>query len=132
MTTSIIKIGMDDLRIGVHAAMAERGMNRRDLADASGVNICQVYNFLAGRANLGAANVDKLLAALRMRIMVIPEEYFPAGVSGVEEEGEQHDGDGAEMGFEERKEGGVKVQTAPIRLIGAVWFLVGLLTLSPS
>ena len=100
MTTSIIKIGLDDLRIGVHAAMEERGMNRRDLADASGVNICQVYNFLAGRANLGAANMDRILAALRMRIMVIPEEYFPERGTGPSE-GEQHDGDGAEVGFEE-------------------------------
>ena len=106
MTTSSIKIGLDDLRVGIRAAMEERGMNRRDLADASGVHLCQVYNFLAGRANLGAANLDRILAVLRMRIMVIPEEYFPAGVSGVEdegeaEEGEQQDGDGAETGFEE-------------------------------
>ena len=81
MTTSPSKIGLHDLRGGISDAIRMRGITKRELALKAGVCLPQVYNFLSGRANLGAANIERLLGVLQVRLVVVPEEYLTEGAA---------------------------------------------------
>ena len=58
-----------DLRKSIKRQMKKQELNVPALARAIDVNQMSLYNYLAGRSELTAANMEKLLAALGAKVV---------------------------------------------------------------
>lgn len=73
------KIGLGPIREAIRRRLREEGRTLASLSRATGIQRTQLSNYLAGRANLGAAAQDRCLAALGLRIQILPVSESEVG-----------------------------------------------------
>ena len=74
MTTPAHKIGLDSIRFGLWAALQTQGLDARWLSEATGIQQSQLINYFRGRGNLGAAALDRCVAALGLAVALVPAQ----------------------------------------------------------